>query len=170
MAISVVIPVAKVIRKPQVPLKIGFEYPREYDAAIELLLDHIREIKTDSLRVEISKVKRPRSTGRGSQNNHVWGHCTDIAAQLDDYNENEIEEAMKRMAVSEGYPTKMSVDGAEVPKPFRDASIEEAKILLDVIHRFADIHNLYLTENDDEGEYQSIGGRNREEMRSYVRP
>ena len=176
MSISLTIPAARVIRKPGVPLKIGFEYPREYDPGVEMLMEYIQKLNTQFLRVDISPVKRPRSTGKNSQNNHVWGHCADIANQLRDpatgeatYNTSEVEEAMKRMAVSEGYPTRLAPDGVEAPKPFRDATVEEAKLLLDVIHRFADEHSLALTETDDEGEYLSIGGRSRREMEKYVR-
>jgi len=119
------------------------------------------------MRVTLEPVKRPRSTGPQSQNNHVWGHCQNIADQLVDpetgepyYNATEIEQAMLRMSVEEGYPTKMSPDGYEVPKSFRDATIEEAKIVIDVIHRYADIHQLWLMERDpDTGEeYKAIGG------------
>jgi len=74
---------------------------------------------------------------------------------------------MKRMAVSDGYPTHLSIDGVETPLPTRAASVEECKIVLDVIARFADEHNLWLTEVDDDGEYASIGGRSRSEMRNY---
>jgi hypothetical protein len=118
---------------------------------------------------ELSLPHRPRSTGPRSQNSRIHGNCQNIADQLRDYTPEQVKAAMKRMAVSDGYPTMLSLDGIEVPKPTRYASVEEAKLVLDVIQRFADEHSLYLTEYDDDGPYQTVGGRTREEMRNYER-
>lgn len=171
----VVIPAAYVFTKPEKPNHIGFRYPREFAASVNELLLKMKIRKSEQLRIEISLVRRPRSTGKMSQNNHVWGHCQNIADQLVDrlgnfrYTAREIEQAMLRMAVSEGYPTKMSIDGHEEPVSFSQATVEQAKLLIDVIHRFSDEHELWVIEVDPETkkEYRSIGGRTYKEMQEY---
>jgi hypothetical protein len=117
---------------------------------------------------------RPRSTGYRSQCNRFRGHCADIAAQVLDgkgepaYTEREIAEAMKRMAVEEGWPTHLSVDGIEEPMSESTATVEQEDILLKVQQRFADLNDLFLTEYDDSAAppipYRSKGGRTRQEM------
>lgn len=171
---KVTIPAAEVIKKEGVPNKVGAQYPQEFEPQIQHLIEKAQEKqKRDNVQLhwEISLPKRPRSKGPRSQNNRIWGNCQDIADQLSgeeiEYTAEEIKAAMQRMAVDEGYPTKLSLDGKEVPKPTRYSTVEEANLLLKVIQRFADQHDLFITEYDEQGPYRSVGGRTREEMRSY---
>ena len=123
--------------------------------------------------VVVTVYRRPRSTGPNSQNSRLYGHCSDLAEQLVDsltgrpsYTTDEVKSAMMRMAVAEGYPTHLSVDGAEVPLPTRHSSVKQLSVILEVIQRFADEHNFYLTEVDKATRrpYRSIGGRTLKEM------
>ena len=117
---------------------------------------------------------RPRSTGYRSQSSRFRGHCDNIAEQVVNakgipvYSAKEIAEAMKRMAVAEGWPTKLSIDGNEVPMSEGDATMEQENILLMVQQRFADSHDLWLYEYDDSVAppvpYKSKCGRTRREM------
>lgn len=171
---KVVIPAAEAIKKEGVPNKVGAHYPPEFEPQIQHLIEKAQEKQkreTIQLHWEISLPKRPRSKGPRSQNNRIWGNCQDIADQIsneeEEYTAEEIKAAMQRMSVEEGYPTKLSLDGREVPKPTRYATVEEANTLLNVIQRYADQYELYLTEYDEQGPYRSVGGRTREEMRRY---
>lgn len=167
------IPNAEIIRKPTVPCKIGFVYSRQFADPVNDLLESAYRKGMNQLSVELSLPHRSRSTGPRSQNNRIWGHCEDIAEQLIDpesgkqkYTREEVKDAMMRFAVAEGYPTKWSdLHGEVIPIPTREASVEEAQIVLEVIQRFADRHALWLTEYDLDGvPYRSVGGRTREEM------
>lgn len=114
---------------------------------------------------ECKKPFRPRTTGPRSQENKFRGGCRDISEQLDVPFED-VCEAIRRMAVEEGYPVKYTIDGKEAPISTARASREDEALLIRVMHRFADENNLYLTEYDDEGKaFQTVGGRSREEMR-----
>lgn len=165
---KVTIPAGVIIRKETAPNCIGIRYPKEYELAVRALLESADKKKITQLCWELSLPHRPRSTGPRSQNSRIHGNCKDIADQLTDYTPEQVKDAMKRMAVGEGYPTVLTLDGIEEGKPTRDSSIEEAKIILDVIQRFADTHGLYLTEYDDDGPYQTVGGRPRNEMRACI--
>ena len=117
---------------------------------------------------------RPRSTGYRSQSSRFRGHCDNIAEQIvtpkgtPAYSAREIADAMKRMAVSEGWPTKLSLDGNEEPISEADATMEQENILLMVQQQFADAHDLWLIEYDDSVAppipYKSRAGRTRQEM------
>ena len=81
------------------------------------------------------------------------------------YSEDKVYAAIMRMAVGEGYPTELGLDGAEEPMSLARASVEQAAIVTRVINRFADEHGYWLTEYDEHRRpYRSLGGRSREEM------
>jgi hypothetical protein len=171
----VIIPAADLIRKAEVPYKIGFAYHPSFEEEICHLLAEMERKRISQLAVQLDLPFRPRSTGFHSQNNHIYGHCADISRQIKNensgpaYTTDEVKEAMKRMAVRDGYPTKYSpIDDTVIPKPTRFASVEEAQILLDVIHYYADAHDLWLHEYAEDGSvYRSVGGRTPEEMEKY---
>lgn len=155
---------------------IGFKYSFEFSDSIRALLELAANKGINQLSVELQLPYRKRSSGFRSQNSRLHGHCKDIATQLMDTDSGEptctaeeVKEAMKRKAVEEGYPTKWSpIDGEVIPLPTRQASVEEMQIILDVVQRFADEHELWLHEYDLDGvPYRSVGGRSREEMERY---
>lgn len=168
---KVFIPNAEIIRKDGVPNKIGFSYSRQFEDSVTTLLETARKMRTSQLSVEIKLPFRPRSVGYRSQNARFHGHCSDLASQIIHdgepvYTAEEIKEAMKRIAVTEGYPTKWSpIDSAVVPIPTRKASMDQMKLLLDCVQRYADEHGLWLHEYAKDGSaYRSVGGRTKEEM------
>jgi len=137
--------------------------PKDHRDALYSLVSKLKE---GYAFLEIKKVFRPRTTGRRSQENKFRGGCRDIADQIGVPFE-EMCEAMKRMAVEEGYPTKIAFDGTDIPVSTSEASREEEALLIRVMHRYADEYSLYLTEYDNEEvAYKSVGGRTRWEMRN----
>ena len=124
--------------------------------------------------VTVAEYNRKRSL---EQNRRLYGHCSDIAEQVLDENTGrssyttiEVKDSMMRMAVSEGYPTHLSLDGAEVPLPSRHSSVKQLDAVFRVMQRYADIHEFYLTEIDEETKqpYRSVGGRTLKEMEEYI--
>ena len=113
--------------------------------------------------VEIRRPFQPRTTGPRSQENKFRGGCRDISDQLG-LPFDEVCEAIKRIATDEGYPMTQAIDGTMVPISTSAASLEDEAMLIRVMHRFADEHNLYLTEYDEYGSYRTVGGRSRDEM------
>jgi hypothetical protein len=88
------------------------------------------------------------------------------------YTKQQIHDAMLRMAVSEGYPTYLDLNGAEMPLPDSQSSVEQLGLAQRVLQRYADIHGFwlheYVAEGPHKGEvYRSIGGRSFEEMEKY---
>ena len=134
----------------------------------------------EHFRVRIDRPFRPRRTGYRSGSARLHGHCADLAEQLTDekkgiiYTPDQVKQAMKRMAASEGgWPTTLDVlDGTEQPMSEADASMEQEVFINRVLQRYADIHGFWLTEYDDTDPknpvaYRSVGGRTRKEMETY---
>ena len=124
--------------------------------------------------VTVDTPRRPRTTGERSQNSRHWGHCSDIAEQLSKpervYTKRDIDTALRRMAVRDGLPTQIGVDGCEEPIGCERFTVEQADIVERVKQRFADEHELWLTEYDETVKppvaYRSVGGRSRAEMQA----
>lgn len=95
-------------------------------------------------------IRKQRSTGHRSQNARFYGHCRSIAEQLSDakmqYVTSEVAAAIKRMAVEDGYYTKMSPDGIEVPISESEADSVQENILIRRAQMFADAHGFWLIE------------------------
>lgn len=144
-----------------------------YDIALNVLKERLKSKNVRQVYVKLDYPKRPISRGERGQLKRVYGQCSDIAVQLSvggkTYTKDEVKAAMKRMAVSIGYRTKFNdIDGIEEPISLAEASMEEAGFVTTTINRFADEHDLWLTEYDDSVKppikYKSLHGRSREEM------
>ena len=144
--------------------------PRFLDG-LNALVAQSREKHGGYLTLRLSLPFRGRSTGPRSQNNRFYGHCEDLAEQVykDVRAKQRVHDGMLRMAVSEGYPTYLDINGVESPLPSAESSVEQLGLVCRVLQRYADIHNLWLHEYIKEGPlknlaYKSIGGRSYEEM------
>lgn len=159
-------PAVRLFRKPGILDRFGVDLHSADRQKMADLFDELEKLGHSYARVRITVPQRPRTTGYRSQNSRLHGHCQDIADQLGGiYTRDVVKDAMKRLAVTEGYPAVWSdLHGEVIPLPTKDASIEQMQVLLDTIGKYADEHGLYLTEYDEEGRYRSIGGRSREEM------
>jgi len=114
--------------------------------------------------LRLAPPRRPRSTGPRSQNSGFHGWCEDIAVQLGK-DAGRVKEALKRMAVKEGYPpTYNPIDDVVEPKPTHEASVEEMSTLMRVTQKFADEHCLWLTEYIDDVPTRCLGGVPMEEI------
>lgn len=159
-------PAVRLFSKPGIPDRFGVDLRGANTDHMAAMFAELAKLGHDYARVRVTVPQRPRTTGYRSQNSRLHGHCQDIADQLGGiYSRDVVKDAMKRTAVTEGYPAVWSdLHGEVIPLPTRDASIEQMHLLLEVIQRYADEHGLYLTEYDEEGPYRSIGGRSRDEM------
>jgi hypothetical protein len=91
----------------------------------------------------------PRTTGRGSQNSHAWGHSTQIAKEIGEDGRDVLYEACIRAAPD--YPTRMSAWGKILPKRWSLATVAEASIVIERLHQFAVELNIILVDDKWEG-------------------
>jgi len=142
--------------------QVCFEFPDHETAQAFWASARDHELSSDApagygaeYRVVLRKPKRPRSTGRRSQNTHFNGHVQDICTQLGtDFEDTKL--YLKRYALSMGYPFMRDeageivyslTDNEPLPAHERDASSEEAAILIEAAHMFAAEHLITLVED-----------------------
>jgi len=98
------------------------------------------------MHLTISRPKHAKKTGEGSRLNlvHLW--FREIAQALT-MEEDTVKGAMKRMSVSEGWPTCLNpIDGKEEPISIAWASEEHMQILVNVTELFAALNGLVLSQ------------------------
>jgi hypothetical protein len=157
----------KLIKKSSAPGKIGVEYDVEQEPHVAELCKKYYEKSQGWVYVTMNPPVQPMTTGPRSQQARFRGGCAAIGEQLG-MSERLVAESLKSMAASEGYPTEMGLDGNQRPISTSEASTEDAKILLDMMQLFADTHELWLWEYDEDNEpYKTVGGRGREEMKKW---
>ena len=87
-----------------------------------------------------------RSTGKGSQNSHIWGHIQQIANETGN-DVDDIEDYIKRKAVKRGYPYKVNkLTGLMVMESMTNINTVEAGYLIDELHALAGDLGIILSE------------------------
>jgi hypothetical protein len=138
----------------------------------------------DHFRIQITRPVRMISRGFRGQMERWWGHCSDIAEQLSQpgrlYTKERVSDSLKLLAVKEHFPVMYNdITNQVEPKGLADCTAEDYQILEMVKQRFADQHELWLTEyhevKDPGGNvtelipYKSIQGRTMTQMEVYWR-
>ena len=127
-----------VLKRVTIAGRIAFEPPADKaaDANIKHELRKCRDKYGDYVLVTMQPPKRPRTTGKDSQNHHLNGHIMQICAETgNDY--DAVKDAVKMLAVSTmGYPYK-TIGGQIVPQRERDASTDECALLIEAAHVLA---------------------------------
>ena len=117
---------------------IAFDLPQDAGAreAIRRELERCKNKNNDYVLVTLQPPKRPRTTGKDSQNHHLNGHIMQICAETgNDY--DAVKDAVKMLAASTmGYPYK-TIGGQIVPQRERDASVDECALLIEAAHVLA---------------------------------
>lgn len=130
--------------------------PGHARASMIALLKYAHEKRGGFISATYDLPRRPRSTGKNSQNSHVWGHASQIAAETGNDVDDVMKEA-KHQAISRGYPAAMDPDGNPIRiygtdqikgESTADISVEECKILIDVLHQIAGEFSIKLEEGE----------------------
>lgn len=127
-----------VLKRISIAGKIAFEPPADNGASknIKRELRKCRDKHNDYVLVTMQPPKRPRTTGKDSQNHHLNGHILQICGETsNDY--DAVKYCVKMIAVEQmGYPYK-TVAGHIVPQRERDCSTEECAKLIEAAHILA---------------------------------
>ena len=125
-----------------------FELPAGTEAreALAALLISCRDKNNDFVTVNLSRPRKPRTTGPGSQNHHLNGHIMQLCqATGNDY--DTIKYCVKMTAVEQlGFPYT-EVAGHIIPKAERETSTEECAKLIEAAHIMAANLGLVLRED-----------------------
>ena len=127
-----------VLKRVNIAGRIAFELPADLGATenIKRELRKCRDKHNDYVLVTMQPPKKPRTTGKESQNHHLNGHIMQICAETgNDY--DAVKDAVKMLAASTmGYPYK-TIGGQIVPQRERDASVDECALLIEAAHVLA---------------------------------
>jgi hypothetical protein len=127
--------------------RIAFEPPADSGAqeAIKRELRKCRDKHHDYVLLTLQPPKRPRTTGKGSQNHHLNGHIIQICNETGN-SYDAIKYCVKMLAVEEmGYPYEI-IDGHIWPKAEHESSTDECAKLIEAAHVWAAQHGIILQE------------------------
>lgn len=117
---------------------IAFDLPADAAAreAIKRELTKCRDKNNDYVLLTMQPPKRPRTTGKDSQNHHLNGHIMQICNETgNDY--DTIKYCIKMAAVENmGYPYK-TIAGHIMPQPESQSSTDECALLIESAHVLA---------------------------------
>ena len=127
-----------VLKRVNIAGRIAFEPPADLGATenIKRELRKCRDKHNDYVLVTLQPPKRPRTTGKESQNHHLNGHIMQICNETgNDY--DAVKNCVKMLAVEQmGYPYK-TVAGHILPQPESQSSTEECAKLIEAAHVLA---------------------------------
>jgi hypothetical protein len=136
-----------VLKRVDIAGRIAFEPPADSGAqeAIKRELRKCRDKHHDYVLLTLQPPKRPRTTGKGSQNHHLNGHIIQICNETGN-NYDAIKYCVKMLAVEEmGYPYEI-IDGHIWPKAEHESSTDECAKLIEAAHVWAAQHGIILQE------------------------
>lgn len=136
-----------VLQLADVAGRIAFEPPADSGAqqAIKRELRKCRDKHHDYVLLTLQPPKRPRTTGKGSQNHHLNGHIIQICNETGN-SYDAIKYCVKMLAVEEmGYPYEI-IDGHIWPKAEHESSTDECAKLIEAAHVWAAQHGIILQE------------------------
>lgn len=117
---------------------IAFDLPQDAGAseAIRRELERCRDKNNDYVLVTLQPPKRPRTTGKDSQNHLLNGIIVQICEETgNDY--DSVKDAVKMIAVEQlAYPYK-TIGGKIIPQRERDCSVEECSKLIEAAQMLA---------------------------------
>ena len=127
-----------VLRRVNIAGKIAFEPPADAgaNANIKHELRKCRDKHNDYVLVTMQPPKRPRTTGKDSQNHLLNGIIVQICEETgNDY--DSVKDAVKMIAVEQlAYPYK-TIGGKIIPQRERDCSVEECSKLIEAAQMLA---------------------------------
>jgi hypothetical protein len=100
-------------------------------------------------RISLERPSKPKTTGEKSQNNHAWGHATQIAAGLKQGDDPRDVLYDACIATAE-YPSRMNVFGVIHAQSWSEATTVQAAAVIETLHRWAAEFGIPLVEGENE--------------------
>lgn len=100
-------------------------------------------------RISIDRPSKPRTTGEMSQNNHAWGHATQIASGLNQ-GDDPRDVLYDACIATPNYPTRMNKFGRVIAQSWSEATTIQAAAVIETLHRIAAEFGIVLIEGKNE--------------------
>ncbi len=127
-----------VLKRVNIAGRIAFEPPLDAGASenIKRELRKCRDKHNDHVLLTIQPPKKPRTTGKHSQNHHLNGHIMQICGETQN-SYSAVKDEIKRIAAEEmGYPCE-EVNGHRHPVGESESSTEDCAKLIEATHVLA---------------------------------
>lgn len=106
-------------------------------SALNGLIEICEQKKGGYIQCEFSPPYKKRTTGKDSQNSHIWGHIQQIANETGN-SVDDIEDYIKRQAIRRGYPYHVNkLNGEVVLESMTKINTVEAGYLIEELHLLA---------------------------------
>lgn len=115
-----------------------------------LMAAMVEFVGEDTWNMSFGKLYRGRTTGKKSQNHHIWGHLQQIA-EYTGIDIDTLSDLAKYKAISWGYPFDI-VDGYKMAWSERRIDTKQAGTLIEVIHWLGSEFSMTLYEGEDDDE------------------
>ena len=123
----------------------GIRIPEHFKPVFNDVLEFCNKHRNGYLRLQVSPPEKKRTTGEGSQCNHINGHVQQIANEIgEDFDIVKME--AKRKAMNRGYPYRTDAFGNAQPLSESNISTEAAGYLIEALHEIAAFLNITLKE------------------------
>jgi len=124
----------------------GIKIPDKYQKTFHELIDYCNDKRGGYIKLVLTPPFKKRSTGIGSQNHHINGHCQQIANETgEDF--DVIKQEAKRKAIKRGYPIRVDIFGYTRTLSETEIDTEQAGYLIEALHEIADFLSIKLRED-----------------------
>ena len=130
------------------PKYLTFVIPNQYADSITAIIKLCMDKHNDYCYLKFGVPRKPRTTGERSQNTHIHGHATQLAAETGDDKEYYLLRAKER-AISKGYPYHVDAFGKCCPESETEIDTVQAAALIDQLHEDAAFLGVTLKEYED---------------------
>ena len=133
---------------------VKLRYPNAYLPLIENFNGGLKKKRISQVYVKLGLPRKPRTTGKRSQNTHIHGHATEIAQDVGESKSKIIADAVD-MAMGElgrDFPTHVDYKGDVVADSEPDWDTRTAAVVIEKLHMISTMIPMSLTEYDDSKE------------------
>ena len=124
----------------------GLRIPDQNREVFNQIIKYCNDKRGGFMRLQLSPPFKHRSTGPGSQNHHINGHCQQISNETgEDF--DVIKEEAKRKAIKRGYPIRTDIFGYTRTLSETEIDTEQAGYLIESLHEIADFLGIKLRED-----------------------
>ena len=122
--------------------------PAAFTVAADRIIERCQKAHNGFIKLSIAVPSKPRTTGEQSQNNHAWGHATQIASGLNQ-GDDPRDVLYDACIATPDYPTRMNKFGRVVAQSWSEATTVQAAAVIETLHRLAAEFGIVLIEGKD---------------------
>jgi hypothetical protein len=124
-------------------------FSSSFSDAMSAVMERCRKSHNGYCKLSVDVPSKPKTDGEKSQNNHAWGHATQIASGLNQ-GDDPRDVLYDACIATPGYPTRMSKTGRVHAQSWSLATTVQAAAVIETLHRLAAEFAIVLVEGKEE--------------------